>query len=140
MFIAIECMLNCFNHVLLFATLWIVAHQALPSIVFSRQEYWSELLRPPPGNLSDLGIKPISSASLALQLDSLLLSHWGRPLLLLTLPQKFINKKWEELHEETDKYTIIWRYCNTTSSEVTRLSRQKWMRIYIWKSCIANFI
>ena len=125
MFIAIECMLNCFNHVLLFATLWIVAHQALPSIVFSRHEYWSELLRPPPGNLSDLGIKPISSASLALQLDSLLLSHWGRPLLLLTLPQKFINKKWEELHEETDKYTIIWRYCNTTSSEVTRLSRQK---------------
>ena len=62
---------------------------------------------PPLGNLPDLGIKPMSPAAPALQLDSLLLSHWGRPLLLLTLPQKFINKKWEEMHEETDKYTYF---------------------------------
>ena len=33
--------LNCFSHIQLFATLWTVAHQALPSMGFSRQEYRS---------------------------------------------------------------------------------------------------
>ena len=36
------------SHVQLFATLWTVAHQAPPSMGFSRQEYWSELLFPSP--------------------------------------------------------------------------------------------
>ena len=34
------------------------AHQALLSMGFSRQEYWSELLCPPPGDPPDSGIKP----------------------------------------------------------------------------------
>ena len=34
-----------------FATLWTVAHQAPLSMGFSRQEYWSGLPRPPPGDL-----------------------------------------------------------------------------------------
>ena len=42
------CMLSCFSHVQLFVTLWTVAHQAPLSIVFSRQEYWSELPFPSP--------------------------------------------------------------------------------------------
>ena len=46
---------------------------------FSRQEYWSGLPFPSPGDLPDPGIKPISSASPALQVDSLLLSHWRSP-------------------------------------------------------------
>ena len=37
------CMLSCFSHVRLFATLWTVAQQAPPSIGLSRQEYWSGL-------------------------------------------------------------------------------------------------
>ena len=37
---------------------------------FSRQEYWSGLPCPPPGNLSDPGIKPMSHAATALQADS----------------------------------------------------------------------
>ena len=36
----------------LFETLWTVAHQASQSTKFSRQEYWSGLLFPPPGTLS----------------------------------------------------------------------------------------
>ena len=40
------CMLCHFSHVQLFATVWTVAHQALLSLVFSRQEYWSGLLCP----------------------------------------------------------------------------------------------
>ena len=44
----------------LFATPWTVAGQALPSVGFSRQEYWSELPFPSPGDLPDLGIEPMS--------------------------------------------------------------------------------
>ena len=47
-------------------TPWTVAHQALPSMEFSRQEYWSELLFLPAGNLPDPGIEPMSHASPAL--------------------------------------------------------------------------
>ena len=42
-------MLSHFSHVWLSATLWTVAHQASLSMGFSRQEYWSGLLFPPPG-------------------------------------------------------------------------------------------
>ena len=41
---------------------WTVAHQALLSVKFSRQEYWSGLPFPSPGNLSDLGIEHGSPA------------------------------------------------------------------------------
>ena len=46
----------------LFATPWTVAHQSVAplSMEFSRQEYWSGLPFPPPGNLSKPGIKPVS--------------------------------------------------------------------------------
>ena len=50
------------NHVRLFAIPWTVAHQAPPSMGFSREEYWSELPFPSPGDLPDLGIKPSSPA------------------------------------------------------------------------------
>ena len=46
-----------------FATLWTVAHQALVSTGFFRQEYQSGLLCPPPGDLPDLGIEPTSLVS-----------------------------------------------------------------------------
>ena len=55
--------LSSFSHVLLIMTLWIVAHQAPLSMVFPRQEYWSGLPCPPPGDLPDPGIKPISLVS-----------------------------------------------------------------------------
>ena len=41
-------------------TLWTVAHQTPPSMGFSRQEYWSGLSFPSPGDLPDPGIKPRS--------------------------------------------------------------------------------
>ena len=56
-------MLGCVH---LFATLWTTAHQAPPPMGFSRQEYWSGLLFPPPGDLPDRGIKPASPVSPAL--------------------------------------------------------------------------
>jgi len=50
------------SHVQLFATPWTVAYKAPPSMEFSRQEYWSRLLFPSPGDLPDPGIKPGSPA------------------------------------------------------------------------------
>ena len=48
------------SHVQLFATLWTAAHQVPPSMGFSRQEYWSGLPFPSPGDLSEPGIEPTS--------------------------------------------------------------------------------
>ena len=58
--------------VLLFATTWAIACQAPLSMEFSKQEYWSVLLLPSPGDLPDPGIKPRSPA---LQAEALSLSH-----------------------------------------------------------------
>ena len=59
-------MVSRFSHVQLLATLWTVAHQAPLSMGFTRQEYWSGLPCPPPGNLPDPGIEPTSFMSPAL--------------------------------------------------------------------------
>ena len=56
------------SRVRLFATLWTGAHQAPMSVRFSRQEQWSGLPFPSPGDLPHPGIKP---GSPALQADSL---------------------------------------------------------------------
>ena len=56
-----SCMLSRFNHARIFAALWTVALQALVSMRFSRQEYWSGL--PSPRNLPDPGIEPTSLMS-----------------------------------------------------------------------------
>ena len=74
-----ECVLSCFSHVQLFVTPWTVALQVPLSMRFSRQEYWSGLPCPPSEDLPNPGIKPKSSPSPALQVDSLPLSHQGSP-------------------------------------------------------------
>ena len=60
----------------LFATPWTAAYQASQSIGFSRQEYWSGLPFPSPGDLPNLGIEPRSPA---LQADALLSELPGKP-------------------------------------------------------------
>ena len=60
----------------LFATPWTAAHQASLAMGFSRQEYWSRLPFPSPGDLPDPGIEHKSPALCA---DSLPLSHQGSP-------------------------------------------------------------
>ena len=49
------CMLSHFSCAQLFVTPWTVAHQAPLSMRFSRQEYWSELPCPLPGDLPTQG-------------------------------------------------------------------------------------
>ena len=58
----LTCILSHFSSVWLFATLWTVVHQASLSLGFSRQKYWNGLPWPPPGDLPDSGIEPVSSA------------------------------------------------------------------------------
>ena len=70
------CVLSRLSHVRFFVTLWTIAHQAPLSMGFPRQEYWSGLPFPSPGDLPDPGIKPMCPA---LQADSLSLSQQGSP-------------------------------------------------------------
>ena len=49
------CVLSCFSRVQLFVPLWTVDRQTPLSMGFSRQEYWSRLPCPPPGNLPNPG-------------------------------------------------------------------------------------
>ena len=62
------------SRVWLCATPWTVAHQAPPSLGFSRREHWSGLPFPPPGDIPDPGIEP---ASPTLQADALPSDHQG---------------------------------------------------------------
>ena len=63
-----------------------VSHQAPLPMEFSRQEYWSGLPFPSPGDLSDPGIKPRSPA---LQADSLLSEPLGKPLISSNIQSAF---------------------------------------------------
>ena len=64
------------SHVQLFVIPWAVDLQAPLSMGFSRQEYWSGLPFPSPGDLPNSGIDPVSPA---LKADSLPMSHLRSP-------------------------------------------------------------
>ena len=68
------------SRVRLIAIPWTVARQAPLCMEFSRQEYWSGLPFPPPGDLPQPGIEPRSPA---LAGDSLPLCHLGNPVYVL---------------------------------------------------------
>ena len=65
------------SHVQLFATPWMIAHQAPLSMEFSRQEYRSRLPFPSPGDLPNPGNEPRSPA---LQADALPSEPPGKPI------------------------------------------------------------
>ena len=67
----------------LFATLWTIVSQAPLSMGLSRQEYWSGLPCPSPGNLPNPGVEPKSSA---LQADFLPPEPPGKPFYVLEEP------------------------------------------------------
>ena len=75
-FIMVKVKVKSLSGVRLFATLWTIVHQAPQSMEFSRQEYWSGLPFPSPGDLSDPGIEPRSPA---LRADALTSEAPGKP-------------------------------------------------------------
>ena len=82
------------SHIQPFLTLWTVAYQEPLSVGFSKQEYWSGLPCPPPGDLPNSGMEPRSPA---LQADSLPFEPRGKP----------------SKHKKTSKYKSLWHICLT---------------------------
>ena len=77
-------------------TPWAVAHQASPSREFSRQEYWSRLPFPPPGNLPNPETEPSSLAYPALAGEFFTTSTtWKAPKSLM----KWSEVKWSEVSQ-----------------------------------------
>ena len=77
-----------FSHVWLFATLWTIVHQAPLSVGFSRQEYWSALPCPLPGDLPNPGIEHLPHLSNITCIGMWVLYHWchlGSPPWYITL-------------------------------------------------------
>ena len=71
-----------FVYIYIFTTPWTAAYQAPPFMGFSRQEYWSGLPFPSPGELLDPGIKPRSPT---LQADALTSAPPGKPSIICTI-------------------------------------------------------
>ena len=130
-----------FSHVLLCVTPWTIARQAPLSMEFSRQEYWSGLPCPLPGDFLNAGTEPRSPS---LQADSLLPEppgkHWANCkcsrkmkyhhpltvewLLLLTSSRKpFTN--WEMKTNDLDLLTQ--KFCDSSADMFPRLRYQKLM-------------
>ena len=84
------------SRVRLFATPWSVVHQAPLSMGFSRQEYWSGLPFPSPGDLPNPGITPRSPT---LQADALTSEPPGKPLEYRSYPEK---------RSEKNAFMFIW--------------------------------
>ena len=79
---------------------WTSAHQALLSMEFSRQGYWSRLPFPSPGDLPDLGIKPGSPAS---QADALPSELPGKPYIFTCTSPNFKKSSSTHLEKEMRK-------------------------------------
>ena len=72
-----------------------LAGQAPLSMGFHRQEYWSGLPFPPPGHLTNPGIKPASPVFPALQADSLPAEPLGKPWLMKEI--KHDTNRWRDI-------------------------------------------
>ena len=91
----------CVSHSVVYdsATPWVVTHQDFLCMGFSRQEYWSGLPFPSPGNLSDPGIEPRSPALQENALPSVLLGKpWHFPTLILFGRPDFSPTHQGEIH------------------------------------------
>ena len=76
------------SRVQLFAAPWTVAYQAPASMGFSRQEYWSGLPFPSPGDVPNLGIEPRSPA---FQADALTSEPPGKPKIRLVVMKEIFT-------------------------------------------------
>ena len=92
--------LSCFS---LFATLWTVASQAPLSMGLSRQEYWSRLPFPPPGNLPYPEMEPVSLTSPALAGGFFTATTaWEAPMRSLQRQTSLRIKEAIKIHESVD--------------------------------------
>ena len=99
------------SRVRLFATPWTVAYQASLSMGFSRQEYWSGLPFPSPGDVPNPGIEPGSSA---LEADALTSEPPGKP--MQTQGNHEVLRRKQDGLKETEE-TWGWRQVGMMSFE-----------------------
>ena len=103
-------------------TPWTVTHQAPLSMGLSRQEYWSRLPCPSPGDLPDPGIEPVSPVAPALQTDSLY--HWATGEALKSDRERQISYD----------ITYMWNLKKSDTNELiykTKTDSQTW-KINLW--------
>ena len=125
------------SHVWLSATPWTVAHQAPPSVGFSRQEYWSGLPFPSPGDLPNPGIEPRSPA---LQPDTLPCMKQNVKCFKIVLFNSHINIRKPSLKNNSDfliimqiisgraeiKIRYVWIQSPYTNKKYTSFCRTIW--------------
>ena len=107
--------LSCFSCVRLFAILWTVACQVPLSMGFSRQEYWSELPCPPPGDLPNQGSNLHLLCLLQWQVDSLPLVPPRKPIVcgvLITVMVNSLGVKILLTFRVLQGYKKRWRPCD----------------------------
>ena len=80
------CVLSHFSCAPFFATTWTAVRQAPLFVGFSRQEYWSGLPCPPPGDLPKPGVEPVCLTSPALAGRFFTTEPHGKPNLLIYMP------------------------------------------------------
>ena len=119
-----------FSHVRLFETLWTVARQAPLSRGFSRQECWSGLACPPPGDLPDPGLLCL----LHRQAGSLPLAPPGKP----SFSTRLCNCPCTHLYWDLYFFTWLWVTSNVLSFQFARftlafLAGHVTSSIFIWE-------
>ena len=106
------CVLSHFSRVRLFVTPWTVACQAPLSIRFSRQEHWSGLPFPPPGDLPNPGIEPESLMSSVLAAGFFTTSATWKAYNVITNRYHFWEVIWLEFFSFCDLVGIFKSYKN----------------------------
>ena len=100
------------SRVRLFATSWTVAHQAPPPMGFSRQEYWSGLPFPSPGDLPHPGIELRSPT---LQADALTSEPNGSPYLIWVIIKQIFTPFSQQRKNTPDAvWSLCWRHSTNT--------------------------
>ena len=95
---------------------WTIACKAPLSMGLSRQEYWSGFPCPPPGDLSNPEMEPVSLMSFALQADSLPTAPPEESMLLLLLLLQMIKRQYGLLWLKVKGY--LSRFCHQTMSKM----------------------
>ena len=106
------------SRVLLFGIPWTAAYQVPPSMGFSRQEYWSGLPFPSPGDLPDPGIEP---GSPTLQADTLP----SEPLCWGLFFKKYYEKEIFSYHRGKNKSKTTVRKCLGFNLNIRRIREKK---------------
>ena len=118
------CVLSHISRVQLCATSWTIAHQAPLSMGFPRQEYWSGLPCPSPGDLPNPGVEPISLMSPALAGRFFTTSTTWEA--LGTTFKKILTKLVEVMEFQLSYFkswkVMLWKCCTPYASKFGKLS------------------